>query len=66
MTNLVLPLSGLIVVNASAIFIVTLVLVFSPKLERSLGESPDWFDPFIVGFRLARLTALTAIWNLKR
>ncbi len=59
-------LSGLIVLNASAISLVTLELVFSRDIERALGYFPDWFNAFLIVFLLARLITLSAIWNLRR
>lgn len=59
-------LSGLILIFGAAITFATLVLVFRPDIERMLGDFPNWFNPFLVIFLVARLTALTAIWNMKR
>lgn len=41
-------------------------LVFDRDIERALGYFPDWFNLFLVAFLLARLTALSLIWNLRR
>lgn len=59
-------LSGLIVAFAAAISVVTLALIFDQALVTALGSLPDWFNPFLVAFLIARLAALSAIWNLKR
>ena len=61
-------LSVLIVAMASAITMGSLALIVSRDLiERwGLGSFPDWFNPFVIVFVLARLVALAAIWNLRR
>jgi hypothetical protein len=59
-------LSGLIVLNASAISLATLALLFNRNIERALGSFPNWFNPFLVVFLLARLVTLFAIWNFRR
>ncbi len=60
-------LSGLIVLNAIAITLASLGLVFGRDfIEKLLGAFPDWFTAFVVVFTLARLIALAAIWNLRR
>ena len=59
-------LSILIELFASAITLVTLVLVVRPDVESALGSLPHWFNSFLVAFLAARLLALAAIWNLKR
>ena len=59
-------LSGLILLNGLAISFATLALVFSQDIERALGYFPSWFNPFLIVFLIARLIALSAIWNMKR
>lgn len=59
-------LSILTVLNAVAITLATIVIVFSRDLRRALGYLPDWFIPFLVAFLLARLAALGAMWKMKR
>ena len=51
---------------AFAITVASLGLIFSRDLERALGPFPDWFNPFLVVFLLARLITLAAIWNFRR
>ena len=59
-------LSILLVVNATAIVLATIVLVVDRDIQSSLGIQQDWFSTFVVVLTLARLIALWAIWNLKR
>lgn len=59
-------LSGLILINGLAISFATLVLMFSGDIKNALGTFPSWFNPFLVVFLIARLIALSAIWNMKR
>lgn len=59
-------LSGLIWINGLAISFATLVLMFSRDIKNALGSFPSWFNPFLAVFLIARLIALSAIWNMKR
>ncbi len=59
-------LSGLILLNASAILVATLGLIFVPGIERALGSLPDWFNPFAAVLLAARLIALAAVWKMRR
>lgn len=59
-------LSGLILIFALAISVATLGLIFVPAVVRALGSLPDWFNPFLVVFLVARLIALAAVWKMRR
>ncbi len=60
-------LSGLIVLYAIAITLASLGLVFGrDQIARLIGSIPDWFNSYVAFLLLARLVALTAIWDFRR
>ena len=59
-------LSGLILGFGIAISFASFILIFRPDIGRRLGYFPNWFNLYLIMLLIARLTALFAIWNLKR
>ena len=59
-------LSILLIVNAVAITLASIVLLFDRDIQNELGVLPNWFGAYVIGLLLARLFALWGIWNLRR
>ncbi len=59
-------LSILLGVNAAAITLASIALIAVQDIQNIVGVIPDWFNPYVVSLLLARLFALSGIWNWRR
>ncbi len=59
-------LTTVIAASALAITVGSLGLILSPGLRAWAGSLPGWFNLYVALLLIARLAALTAVWNWRR